>query len=116
MQGDQQTLDASLAVPLAWASDAVEIFIDFQTWVAITKDRWSTGGPMSAWPDEGLDHDLFRDGMIPFKRILVDDQGKPRHDVAAKYYALAHRSGKVAGVPVAPYFVLRMAARKHARN
>ena len=71
------------------------MFIDMKTFMAV--NRLGDGG----WSAQGLDHGLFRDGMIPFKGIRVNAEGVAVHDVAAKGYAMAHRSYKVSGPPVA---------------
>ena len=44
---------------------------------------------------------MFPGGEVPFKAILLSDDGKDDHSISAKYYALAHRAGRVHGPPVA---------------
>ena len=95
VQGDLQTFVASCGVAVEWVPDRVEIFIDMKTFSALHLS--ADGG----WSGHGLDHGLFRDGMIPFKGIRVNAQGVAVHDVAAKGYAMAHRSKQVSGPPVA---------------
>ena len=47
----------------------------------------------------GLDSSVFSRGEIPFKRIKLDDKGENHHEIALKYFALAHKNNYVSGVP-----------------
>ena len=78
----------------------VEMFIDQQTLTAMHTGRVPWLEP-TAWRANGLDNSLFPSGIIPFKGIRLNNTGDPVHDVAAKYYALAHRRNHVEGPPVA---------------
>jgi hypothetical protein len=74
-----------------------EILVDKQTITAFH------GGPVpwttdQSWRASGMDPSLFPNGMIPLKRVLMED-GENHHTIAAKYYALAHRAEKVTGPP-----------------
>ena len=95
VQGELPTSAAGCGVAVEWVPDRVEIFIDMKTFRALNLS--GDGG----WSGHGLDHGLFRDGMIPFKGIRVNAQGVAVHDVAAKGYAMAHGSQQVFGPPVA---------------
>ena len=95
VQGELPTSAAGCGVAVEWVPDRVEIFIDMKTVSALHLS--ADGG----WSGHGLDHELFCGGMIPFKGIRVNAQGAPVHDVAAKGYAMAHKSNKVSGAPVA---------------
>ena len=59
-----------------------EMFIDAPTAKAIFEDG------------QGVDPCLFPNSEVPFKKWSAD------HSTAAKFYALAHRTGAVHGVPV----------------
>ena len=87
MEGGQPSIDGSGSAAVRWVADRVEMFIDLKTFTAANR--------------QGVDPGLFRDGMIPFKGIRVNAAGDAVHDVAAKGYAMAHRSDKVSGPPVA---------------
>lgn len=50
------------------------------------------------WRPSGIEPTLFSRG-IPMKRIVLDENGNNNHRVALKYFAMAHRSKKVHGVP-----------------
>ena len=78
----------------------VEMFIDQQTLTAMLTGSVQWLEP-TAWRANGLDNSLFPSGIIPFKGIRLNNTGDPVHDVAAKYYALAHRRNHVEGPPVA---------------
>ena len=51
----------------------------------------------SDWRASGIDATLFPRG-VPMKRVLLED-GENKHTMALMYFAMAHRSGKVNGVP-----------------
>ena len=74
-----------------------EILIDESTATAFE------GGPVAwlngqEWRATGVDPSLFPQGVIPMKRILLEN-GVNNHSLATKYYALAHRSDRVEGPP-----------------
>ena len=79
---DKQTLDALQGGPVAWLTDSPD---------ASTRD----------WHAQGFEHSLFPGGVIPFKFILKGPDGKGMHNLAAMYYAMAHRARMVSGPPVA---------------
>ncbi len=61
------------------------------------------GGPAAwlkdqEWRATGMDPYLFPQGVIPMKRILLEN-GVNNHSLATKYCALAHRAARVEGPP-----------------
>ena len=83
-----------------YMANKVERFLDETNLIAIS------GGPIAwlesakdtetrSWRASGFDNRLFPGGEIPLKVVLDNRNGDPVHDVAAKYYALAHRKGYV---------------------
>ena len=94
------------ALSVTYASYHMEMLLCRSTLEAVA------GGPI-AWlqhePDEGrrlwraqgFDNTLFPGGTMPFKAVLTRPDGEVVHNVAAKYYALAHRKEFVEGPPVA---------------
>ena len=78
----QSSLAAVMGEPVAWLQDESDEMI-------------------RQWRATGFDNRLFPGGTVPFKAVLRAPGGKVVHNVAAKYYALAHRKEFVEGPPVA---------------
>jgi hypothetical protein len=77
--------------------ETYEMFIDEATAIAFDGGQvsWLAEGD---WRANGMDPTLFPAGELPMKRIKRV-HGVNNHDVALKYYALAHRSQMVNGPP-----------------
>ena len=83
----------------------VEMLVCEETWQAVSGGEvaWLKEDPdpqRREWRTCDFDNTLFPGGAIPFKYILKGDNSAPMHDLAAKYYAMAHRAGRVSGIPV----------------
>ena len=94
------------ALSVTYASYQMEMFLSQSSLAAVMGEpvAWlqdESDEMMRQWRAQGFDNTLFPGGTMPFKAVLTRPDGKVVHNVAAKYYALAHRKEFVEGPPVA---------------
>ena len=82
---------------MAYHPEAFEMFLSQEQFDVFRGERipWLAE---DTWRATGMDNTLFPKGEIPMKRIVLENDLN-EHNIAMKYYALAHRAGRVNGPP-----------------